>query len=276
VLEYDDVMNKQREVVYRKRREALRSEDFSDETKKLIAEEIERIVAFHCAGEDTLWQLEDIVAEVNNIAPHIPEAVAEEKLSAIRDDRALDEVEKKTAIIEHLLSLLESVLHEKETFFSKDIWVSIERSLYLRSLDTLWMNHLDEIDYLRQGIGLRGIAQKDPLIEYKREAYDMFLGLMDSVRRTYLSTLLKVEMGTEVPQEEARQNLQFQGANEEIEQFAGATDDSRRTTNNKTKQEPIHKSSEQLIGRNDPCPCGSGLKYKKCGAIGAPEHTRTS
>ena len=132
------------------------------------------------------------------------------------------------------------------------------------------MNHLDEIDYLRQGIGLRGIAQKDPLIEYKREAYDMFLGLMDSVRRTYLSTLLKVESGSSSQQPEERQNLQFQGANEDIEQFAGETS----TNQPQEKAKPLHNT--ELIGRNDPCPCGSGLKYKKCGAINAPEHTKTA
>ncbi len=270
VLEYDDVMNKQREVVYRKRRHVLKADSFHEETAKLLGEEIDRIVAFHCAGEEVLWQLQDIVAEVNNLAPHVGEKAALEKITAIRDDHSLDEVEKKTAIIEHLVSLLEEATKEKETFFSQEIWESIQKSLYLRSLDTLWMNHLDEIDYLRQGIGLRGIAQKDPLIEYKREAYDMFLGLMDSVRRTYLSTLLKVESGSSSQQPEERQNLQFQGANEDIEQFAGETS----TNQPQEKAKPLHNT--ELIGRNDPCPCGSGLKYKKCGAINAPEHTKTA
>ena len=270
VLEYDDVMNKQREVVYRKRRHVLKADSFHEETHKLLGEEIDRIVAFHCAGEEVLWQLQDIVAEVNNLAPHVGEKAALEKITAIRDDHSLDEVEKKTAIIEHLVSLLEEATKEKETFFSQEIWESIQKSLYLRSLDTLWMNHLDEIDYLRQGIGLRGIAQKDPLIEYKREAYDMFLGLMDSVRRTYLSTLLKVESGSSSQQPEERQNLQFQGANEDIEQFAGETS----TNQPQEKAKPLHNT--ELIGRNDPCPCGSGLKYKKCGAINAPEHTKTA
>ncbi len=269
VLEYDDVMNKQREVVYRKRRHVLKTDNFQEETSKLLAEEVERVVAFHCAGEEALWQLDDIVAEVNNLAPHISETAAHDKLFALRDDHSLDEVEKKTAMIEYLVDSLEQAAKEKENFFTREIWENIQKSLYLRSLDTLWMNHLDEIDYLRQGIGLRGIAQKDPLIEYKREAYDMFLGLMDSVRRTYLSTLLKVESGSSSAQEE-RQNLQFQGANEDIDQFQGETS----TNQPQEKAQPLHNG--ELIGRNDPCPCGSGKKFKKCGAINAPEHTRVA
>ena len=273
VLEYDDVMNKQREVVYRKRRTVLRAENFRDETLKLLSEEFDHLIAFHCAGEDALWQVDDIVGEVNSLAPSLAEKKVLEKLMHIKDDRSKDEMEKRNLILEHLISELKVVYSEKEKLFSKETWDTIQKALYLRSLDTLWMNHLDEVDYLRQGIGLRGIAQKDPLIEYKREAYDMFLGLMDSVRKTFLSTLLKLEPGIQVPRQEERKALQFTGASEDIEQFSESTNNQQPTTNNGgTKQLPIH--NEVIIGRNDPCPCGSGLKYKKCGAIGAPEHTK--
>jgi preprotein translocase subunit SecA len=271
VLEYDDVMNKQREVVYRKRKTVLKASDFRDETLKLLSEEFDHLIAFHCAGEDSLWQVEDIVGEVNALAPVFDDKKALSKLIAMRDDRSKDETEKRSMILEYLVGEMKVVHAEKEKAFNKETWSNIQRALYLRSLDTLWMNHLDEIDYLRQGIGLRGIAQKDPLIEYKREAYDMFLGLMDSVRKTFLSTILKLEPSVEqVPVEEKRQ-LVFTGASEDIEQFQGA---SQSAGGEQTKAAPIHNG--ELIGRNDPCPCGSGLKYKKCGAIGAPEHTRTA
>ncbi len=271
VLEYDDVMNKQREVVYRKRKTVLKATDFRDETLKLLSEEFDHLIAFHCAGEDSLWQVEDIVGEVNALAPVFDDKKALSKLVAIRDDRSKDETEKRSMILEYLVGEMKVVHSEKEKAFNKETWSNIQRALYLRSLDTLWMNHLDEIDYLRQGIGLRGIAQKDPLIEYKREAYDMFLGLMDSVRKTFLSTILKLEPSVEqVPKEEKRQ-LVFTGASEDIEQFQ---ETSRSAGGAQTKAAPIHNS--ELIGRNDPCPCGSGLKYKKCGAIGAPRHTKTA
>ncbi len=271
VLEYDDVMNKQREVVYRKRRTVLRADNFRDETLKLLSEEFDHLIAFHCAGEDVLWQIDDVVSEVNSLAPGLAEKKVLEKLTHIKDDRSKDEMDKRSLILEHLMSELKVIYNEKEKLFSKETWDNIQRALYLRSLDTLWMNHLDEIDYLRQGIGLRGIAQKDPLIEYKREAYDMFLGLMDAVRKTFLSTLLKVEVGVVAPTEGAqkKQSLQFQGASEDIEQFGH---EEHSTNQAPSKAIPLH--NEVLIGRNDPCPCGSGLKYKKCGAIGAPEHTK--
>ncbi len=270
VLEYDDVMNKQREVVYRKRKAVLKSSDFRDETRKLLSEEFDHLIAFHCAGEDSLWQLEDIIGEVNNLAPIFDDKKGLTKLIAIRDDRSKDETEKRSMILEYLVGEMKVIQTDKEKAFTKETWDTIQRALYLRSLDTLWMNHLDEIDYLRQGIGLRGIAQKDPLIEYKREAYDMFLGLMDAVRKTFLSTILKLEPSVgQVPVEEKR-NLTFTGASEDIEQFGGETSTNQPTA----KTAPIHNT--ELIGRNDPCPCGSGLKYKKCGAINAPEHTRVA
>ncbi len=269
VLEYDDVMNKQREVVYRKRRTILRAENFRDETLKLLSEEFDHLIAFHCAGEDALWQVDDIVSEVNSLAPGLAEKKLLEKLTHIKDDRSKDEMEKRNLILEHLMSELKVIYSEKEKLFSKETWDGIQKALYLRSLDTLWMNHLDEIDYLRQGIGLRGIAQKDPLIEYKREAYDMFLGLMDSVRKTFLSTLLKLEPGIQMPSQVEQKALQFTGASEDIEQFSHEEHSTNQAT---TKAVPLHNAV--LIGRNDPCPCGSGLKYKKCGAIGSPQHTK--
>ncbi|MEK7494939.1 MAG: preprotein translocase subunit SecA, partial [Patescibacteria group bacterium] len=170
VLEYDDVMNKQREVVYRRRKNLLKMTDLRDETLNLISEEFDRVIGFHTAHEESDWQVEEIVAEANALSPEFNEKEAEKKLTAIRDDRSKDELEKRTLMLEYLVGEAKVIYSHKETAFSKDTWNAIQRALYLRSLDTLWMNHLDEIDYLRQGIGLRGYGQKDPLIEYKREA----------------------------------------------------------------------------------------------------------
>jgi len=127
----------------------------------------------------------------------------------------------------------------------------------------LWMNHLDEIDYLRQGIGLRGYGQRDPLIEYKREAYDLFLGLMDAVRKTYLLTILKIGLEENVLQRTPHREIQFSGANEGIEQFSGSTSATGGASQGDApKQMPI--VNQNVTNRNDPCPCGSGKKYKKC------------
>jgi preprotein translocase subunit SecA len=186
------------------------------------------------------------------------------RLETIRDDRSKDEVEKKNLILEYLIGEAKVICNEKETLLGKDTWNAVQKSLYLRSLDTLWMNHLDEIDYLRQGIGLRGYGQRDPLIEYKREAYDLFLGLMDTVRKTYLVTILKISPATAVPQNEVPRDLQLHGASEDIEQFQNNQQLSggSQQGGNTEPQKPL--INQNVTGRNDPCPCGSGKKFKKC------------
>jgi len=265
VLEYDDVMNKQREVVYRRRRHALSVERFGDETLHLISEEFERMIAFHCVNEEATWNIETVAAEANGLFPTLDEKAALKKLEAIRDDRSKTEAEKKSALREYLVGEAKVVCIAKERDFGAGLWQQIERALYIRSLDQLWMNHLDEIDYLRQGIGLRGYGQRDPLIEYKREAYDLFTLLLDSVRKTYLMALLKLEPMGATPIAsvvQPRVNLEFRGADESVGQFAGATPAGGASSAEPLEQKPIVNTS--AVHRNDPCPCGSGKKWKKC------------
>ena len=265
VLEYDDVMNKQREVVYRRRKHALSVERFSDETLHLISDEFERMIAFHCVNEEATWNIETIAAEANGLFPTLDEKVALKKLEVIRDDHSKTEAEKKSTLKEYLVGEAKVVCIAKERDFGAGLWQQIERALYIRSLDQLWMNHLDEIDYLRQGIGLRGYGQRDPLIEYKREAYDLFTLLLDSVRKTYLMTLLKLEPMGATPVAAVVQpqvNLEFRGADESVGQFAGATPSGGSPAAEPIEQKPIVNTS--TVNRNDPCPCGSGKKYKRC------------
>ncbi len=265
VLDYDDVMNKQREVVYRKRRTVLEISDFESETMRLLSEELDHVIGFHTAVEEGEWQVAEIVNEANAMFSSLNEKEALKKLESIRDDRSKDEVEKRGLMLEYLLGEAKKLYNAKEQALGKEVWHHLQKALYLRSLDTLWMNHLDEIDYLRQGIGLRGYGQRDPLIEYKREAFDLFLGLMDTVRKTYLMTILKVEQGSPLEQATPRE-MRFQGASENIESFAtlheGAQAGGGSAQGEAPKQTPI--VNEEIIGRNDPCPCGSGKKYKKC------------
>lgn len=269
VLEYDDVMNKQREVVYRKRREVLFADDMDPITDSLLAEEIRKMTEFHTNGSEVEWAVGEIAIEANGLFPSLDERMTVARLEEIRDDRGLDEEEKRAKIIEIVLEEgRKTVVGKREVFGSS--WSGIQRSLYLRSLDQLWMNHLDEIDYLRQGIGLRGYGQRDPLVEYKREAFNLFTGLLDTVRKTYLGALLKLETAASQAAEVASavptplKNMVFSGASDTIQSFAG-TGAAQAGTNGRSeeaKQEPIH--TEKTVGRNDPCPCGSGKKYKKC------------
>ncbi len=258
VLEYDDVMNKQREVVYRRRRTILSAQDMHSETKDMLEDELERIIGFHTAAEEGEWNAEGIVSDVRGIFGFDAET-AKAMIESIGDDRSKDDAEKVALILASFLQEAEKAFREKENAIGSEAWNSIQRALYLQTLDTLWMNHLDEIDYLRQGIGLRGYGQRDPLIEYKHEAYNLFVGLLDNVRNTFLSTIFKVIPSVSQPVAQPAQQLIYQGAVEGGSTLASGDGDGKGET---IKQKPLVNSEE--IGRNDLCPCGSGKKFKKC------------
>lgn len=257
VLEYDDVMNKQREVVYRRRRAILVSSEMRMETMKMIADELERIIGIHAASEQKDWNTKEIVAEIRGLF-RVDEAETVKKLESIADDQAKDEAEKIGSMLEYVVGEAKKVYADREATIGAEVWNAAQRMLYLQTLDTLWMNHLDEIDYLRQGIGLRGYGQRDPLIEYKHEAYNLFVGLLDAVRTTFLSTIFKIvpAVQQQIIQQPSQQ-LVYQGAVE-----GGSSLDSKNGKSEALKQKPLVKGEE--VGRNDPCPCGSGKKYKKC------------
>ncbi len=256
VLDYDDVMNKQREVVYRRRRKALRSSDMKNETLQLLGEEIEKTLSTHAVSEGGEWDKAAILRDAATLFP-INERTAEKALEEILRDASKEQPRKISAALEYFLGEAKVEYGKKESEIGKGGWESIQKTLFLQTLDALWMNHLDEIDYLRQGIGLRGYGQRDPLVEYKREAFNMFVVLLESIRTTYLSTIFKVALvPTAAPTEAIPQNAEYRGA----EEASSFTDTSKKSTPLPSK--PL--SAGPRIGRNDSCPCGSGKKYKKC------------
>jgi preprotein translocase subunit SecA len=264
VLDYDDVMNKQREVVYKKRREILELENLKSEIINDISEEVERIVSFHAAGEEFDWKIDEMFAEVNNIFPLTGDN--KKQLEIIRDDRSKNEIEKKGMLHDYLIDLAKSAYGQKEKEIGEENMRRVEKMISLQTVDTLWMTHLEEIDYLREGIGLRGYGQRDPLIEYKREAFNLFSGLMENIRSTIVRTIFRIQSTPlSQAQMEDRRNLQFKGADENMAQYGEDTKPTNTTSNNNpepVKQKPI--INQNKVGRNDPCPCGSGKKYKKC------------
>ena len=265
VLEYDDVMNKQREVVYRRRRAVLETKDMRTETMNLLDEEFEKMIGFHTAMEESEWNLTEIITEMKGLFPGAREDALLKMLEEIRDDRSKDELEKRTLIREKLTEEAKKYFFEKEKAFGAETWGQVQKALLMRSTDTLWMNHLDEIDYLRQGIGLRGYGQRDPLVEYKREAFDLFMGLLDAMRKNYLLTVFKVAPSAAVTDTVHRENLQLHGAEEDVEQFgAMKQSDAGHNPSDGALEPQAPIVSQDEIGRNDPCPCGSGKKFKKC------------
>lgn len=259
VLDYDDVMNKQREVVYKKRREILEKQDAKNEILEDIKEEIERLVSFHAAGEEGEWNIQEIFENFKNIAG-ADEAVLK-KLEEIQGNKRENSVEKITSLVEYLVGLAKEAYNKKEAEIGAERLRAVEKMIILQTIDMMWMNHLDEIDYLREGIGLRGYGQRDPLIEYKREAFGMFSHLMENVRSSIVHTIFKINVMAAPAAEAQPKNLQFKGASEEVEQF-GAAKAVQNGQREEAKQAPI--VNKDKVGRNDPCPCGSGKKYKKC------------
>lgn len=259
VLDYDDVMNKQREVVYKKRKEILASSDVKNEILSYVEEEVERNVSSRCIGEEYEWDVASIANELQNIFPF--SAQDEKKLGQIRDDKSKNTAEKISMMLEHAMAKAKEAYIQKEQEIGTDAMRQVEKAIVLQTIDTLWMNHLDEIDYLRQGIGLRGYGQRDPLIEYKREAFHLFSHLMENMRSTTVRTIFRISMisaqpSAQTPQEP--QNVQYQGAEENVTQF-GATEESGQVP---APQKPLVNNDK--VGRNDPCPCGSGKKFKQC------------
>jgi preprotein translocase subunit SecA len=269
VLDYDDVMNKQREVVYKKRREILEMKDTKSEMLENVKDEIEKIVSFNCAETEENCDPKEIFENIKNIMP--ADEPVSKKIEEYMNDKNRNASEKISLLTEYLVGLAKETYNKKEKEIGADSMRAIEKAIMLQTIDNLWMNHLDEIDYLREGIGLRGYGQRDPLIEYKREAFSMFSGLMDNIRSSIARTIFKVTLIAPQKEESIPQkNLTYKGA-EEVEQFGaakkiqsegGSAKEAMPAGRQETKQTPI--VNDNKVGRNDPCPCGSGKKYKKC------------
>jgi len=277
VLDYDDVMNKQREVIYKKRKILLEKDNVKNEMFEDIKEEIERMISFHAVGEEGEWNVKEIFENFKGIIPADDSFLT--KMDEIRNDQRENSVEKIGSLTEYLLGLAKETYNKKEQEIGADQMRQIEKAIMLQTIDMAWMNHLDEIDYLREGIGLRGYGQRDPLIEYKREAFSMFSGLMENVRSSIVHTIFRINVVQPGVRESKLQNLKYSGP-AEVEQFASArnampaSNASRSdagwhsdaggdaSEKSETKQQPL--INKDKVGRNDPCPCGSGKKYKKC------------
>ncbi len=277
VLDYDDVMNKQREVIYKKRQAILENKDTKDILLKMISDEIKKIISVLRGTEGEGWNTEKIFTELNNITA-INET-AKKRIIEISQDKTKNESAKISNCIEFVFGEFKKNLGAKEIELGENNMSTVRKMVMLQTIDSLWMNHLDEIDYLRQGIGLRGYGQRDPLIEYKRESYNLFALLMDNIRASIVNTIFKIAPAptSEIKEVEGSLqkmgNLKFSGASDEIEQFGALKKmrdnaDYNHTGDETLKQKPIVNTN--TVGRNDPCPCGAKKedgkpkKYKNC------------
>ena len=279
LVEYDDVLNKHRDVVYAKRHEILEiAENFKtdvalkDRIFEMIEAELEQVVIFHAAGDnETQWNLKEIY-EVANTIFHIEEKdiIKLEEIRKTAGDRAAD-AHSRTKIIDYLFSLATKAYDNLEKQIGDPkIMKDIEKGVLLRSIDYFWINHLESINHLRTGIGLRGYAQLDPLVEYKREAYRLFNELLNNIQKQTVYSIFKVAVVQQMAPSLIEQAKKFSGAPETMDKGANPFNSEANVFGDQgdRSQQVVKKRGE--VGRNDPCPCGKKdkdgkpLKYKKC------------
>jgi preprotein translocase subunit SecA len=244
LLEYDDVMNMQREVIYSQRKEILKSESIKDWILSLIDETCEELV-------------EETILSERNLQPEEVEALVKRYQEVFAIPLKLPEnLTTKSEILTYLQDFTKQKYEEREKNIGSDLMRNLEKYFLLTTIDNLWKEHLLMLDHVKESVGLRGYGQKNPLQEYKKEAYHLFVSLMKRIRETTLSYLFRIELREEA--EKVQEMVLEEGEIDESRLEFAKKD---VFAEEEKKNQPI---KTEKVGRNDPCPCGSGKKYKKC------------
>jgi preprotein translocase subunit SecA len=274
VVDYDDVMNTQRDVIYKERHKVLEGADLKANLLDMIHEELTAIVNANIPStEPSEWDLETLLAEVNAIV----------KLSDEFTPEALEQMEPD-AILDAFLAFADDAYEDKEEELGENIMRQLERLVMLRSIDSLWVEHLTAIDEMRQGIGLQAYGQQDPLVSYKREAHDMWDQLLVNIRNQIARSIYHVEIRQQAPRpapppvtvavqpgitdangaSQAAPVMTDERADRAISAAAGVKAPPRNLRTNQPMDGGGGQTvvAAQKVGRNEPCPCGSGRKYK--------------
>jgi preprotein translocase subunit SecA len=245
LLEYDDVMNKQREVIYARRREVLSSENLKDEVLETAEELADGLVATQLSKDESPhdwdWKaLDDVLFRQFSLRLNLPES-----------ERANLTTEQAQQLV---VDRVRALYDEKEKTFTEPVLRHLEKVIMLQAIDTLWKDHLLAMDHLKEGIGLRGYGQKNPLQEYQKEGFDMFQDLMNRLDADIVEKLFTVQLAREEDVERMEQKQQQRQAKISMTHGGEAA----------AAQPEVVKREAPKVGRNDPCVCGSGKKYKKC------------
>ena len=249
VLQYDDVMDKHRQTIYARRRQILEDDSHKEEVLEMVSSVIKHdLLSFQSAEDEEGVDRDGIIEHFKPWLPLDESAVGK----ASQDD--LHTV---------LLAAAENAYESREEQFGEEMMRHLERHIYLGSLDRLWMDHLESMSHLREGIQWRGMAQRQPIVEYKREARIMFDQLLADIEQEVATNIFRVAPRAQKQPEESETEL-TKAARQA--QASGGSQQKEGKTNT------VRKTESEKVGRNDACPCGSGLKYKKCGLINAPEH----
>ncbi|MEK8131755.1 preprotein translocase subunit SecA [Paenibacillus filicis] len=236
VLQYDDVMNQQREIIYKQRREVIESDNIRDIVLGMILPVVDRIVEAHCSADlvPEEWDLQAIIDYANGTFLHEGQLTADELWGK--------EKEEVTLLIKDLLTRL---YEERELQIGEEFFREFEKVVVLRAVDSKWMDHIDAMDQLRQGIHLRAYGGTDPLREYQFEGYEMFQEMIQSIQEEVSTYVMKAHVETNLVRE-------------------AVVDEHEMATNAEPAVKKPAVNKQDIIGRNDLCPCGSGKKYKQC------------
>ena len=268
VLKYDEVMNEQRKVIYKRRGQILDGADLREEALEYLQDAIEGAVSTYCVSEIVEeWDLDGLATEVGTLWPG---DVSQVELGAAR---TIDELE------EMLWEVGGSIYEDREKELGTDVMRQVERQVMLRIIDQRWREHLKEMDLLREGIHLRAMGQRDPATEWQREGFDMFGQMMTGIAQDFVKYVMHVQVAVKTAPGEDQQELA--GVTEEKQDASAGTPiaaipeagaPAAVKPNETPSKTPVVKSELEKVGRNEPCPCGSGKKYKAChGRPGAAE-----
>ena len=271
VLKYDEVMNEQRKVIYARRNEILSGEDLREDTINYFAAVIDDALNTYCPTEHKEdWDLEGLVTALQGLWPQKIELTE------------LDKHQDVNALYEEAMENAVQFYESREQELTPDVMRQVEGQIMLRILDQRWRDHLYSMDYLKEGIHLRAMGQKNPLTEWQREGFEMFETMMDSVSEDFIKYVSHIEIGDNPSTDNDKdtldqsQNVQYSGTDEiasgalaaiSSNKSAGALIDNAPAVveeSKSAKQQTVVKSEFEKTGRNDPCPCGSGKKFKQC------------
>jgi len=230
-------MNKQREVIYEERLRVLEGEDVRERILDMINNVMRAVVGVFTSDSTypEEWDWDGLFSYVNQVFP----------LGWGKDALEVTSITQEE-LIDKLVESAQAKYGERETEFGEELMRDIERLVVLEVIDNKWREHLYEMDYLKEGIGLRAIGQRDPLVEYKSEAYDMFQAMIEGIKEDTLRYMFHVQVVKDEPVKPKQQAMVTSG---------GSSGEPKK---------PKVKDDKDRIGRNDRCPCGSGKKYKKC------------
>jgi len=277
LVEYDDVINKHRESIYRRRRQILQLSETSTESSaedaslltplsplilEMIDNEIEQVVSFHTQSDNVDdWNISEIAQVMSTIIDLEVNKLTQELVNLGGNSTVrIDKIAYRDSLVKYLSEMVHKA-YDELLALAKDIgldWLAIEKSVLLRSIDSRWMDHLDAMDYMRQGIGLRGYGQRDPLVEYKKEAYRLFNELNAAIQKQVVYAIFKIVDLSRSNEQKIKQMINISAPAKKI--ILNASGEMSTTP----VERKMRDSTGHKIGRNDPCPCGSGKKYKKC------------